>query len=298
MAARPSTPASGRDNPAIPRGGPNAKTQRSSGSPLARYLILKEAERLVTIREGDETRQMPAIEVVTTRPDEVGRQWQRLCPEAHDRAVHSGPTVNGGSKSGNQTHSGGSTSPDYREQIAEAERKGEPPPAPLPHPDDVVIDDEKGVRFIGPVDDAGVARLKETIKVRDTLIMQDALDNRLADNPEGADQPGTALLFAIILDNGVPARFRLAEADWIERMMRYDTMPKRELLRAVYRAWKELGRRVPRGRTLPPLRWGEQTAATVLDMASDIQSGDDNVTDHVNGLNALLKEGTGRKATT
>jgi hypothetical protein len=57
-------------------------------------------------------------------------------------------------------------------------------------------------------------------------------------------------------------------------MMRYDRMPKRALLKTVYGAWKELGRPVRRGRTFPPLRWGEQASATVLDMASNIQSGD------------------------
>ena len=171
------------------------------------------------------------------------------------------------------------------------------PPALLPHPDDVVIDDETGVRFIGPVDEAQAAKLDETIKVRDILIMQDALDRCLAEDPDGDDQPGSALLLAMILDKSVPARFRLAKAEWSERMIRYNRMPTRALLKTVYGAWKALGRRVPRGRTLPPLRWGEQAAATVFDMASDIQSGDDDITGHVNVLNALLKEGPDCKAT-
>ncbi len=49
-----------------------------------------------------------------------------------------------------------------REQISEAKRKSERPPAPLPHPDDVVIRDDRGVRFIGPVDEEGLARPEET----------------------------------------------------------------------------------------------------------------------------------------
>ena len=128
--------------------------------------------------------------------------------------------------------------------------------------------------------------------------MQDALDRCLTEDPKGDDQPGTALLFAMLLDKGVPARFRLAEAEWTKRMIRYDRMPKRALLKAVYGAWEALGRRVPRGRPLPPLEWGEQAATSVLELASDIQSGDDDITDHANVLNALLKEGSGRRATT
>ena len=115
------------------------------------------------------------------------------------------------------------------------------PPALLPHPDDVVIDDETGVRFIGPVDEAQAAKLDETIKVRDILIMQDALDRCLAEDPDGDDQPGSALLLAMILDKSVPARFRLAKAEWSERMIRYNRMPTRALLKTVYGAWKALG---------------------------------------------------------
>lgn len=43
---------------------------------------------------------------------------------------------------------------------------------PRPHPDDVVIDYERGVRFIGPVDEEQAARLEETCKMRDVLILQ------------------------------------------------------------------------------------------------------------------------------
>jgi hypothetical protein len=73
----------------------------------------------------------------------------------------------------------------------------------------VIIDAEEGVRFIGPVDEALAASLAETLKLRDILIMQDALDHCLAEDPEGDDQPGTAFLFAMLLDESVPARFRL-----------------------------------------------------------------------------------------
>ena len=74
----------------------------------------------------------------------------------------------------------------------------------------------------------------------------------------------------MLLDNGVPARFRLSKTEWSVRMMRYDRMAKRALLKAVYGAWKALGRRVPRGRTLPPLRWGEQQVENLAVALSEI----------------------------
>ena len=280
-----------------PKGRPKRQDAAVGGSPRARNLILQEAERLVTIREGEETRQMPAIEVVLrtqTKSAASGNAYaQKHKIERGIRADRERRAEIAESNASWRRYVAW-----HRDQIVEAERKGEPPPDPLPHPDDVVIDPEKGVRFIGPVDETRAAKLNETVKVRDVLIMQDALDHCLAENPEGNNQPGSALLFAMLLDKSVPARLRLAKSEWTERMMRYDRMPKRTLLKAVYRAWKELGRRVPRGRTLPPLKWGEQAATTVFDMASNIQSGDVDITDHVNVLNALLKEGTGRRATT
>ena len=279
-----------------PKGRPKRQDSGVGGSRRARNLILQEAERMVTIREGEETRQMPAIEVVLrtqTKAAANGNAYaQKHVIERFTWADRERQEEIEVSNAFWRRYVDW-----HRKQIAEADDRGEPSPAPLPHPDDVVIDKEKGVHFIGPVDESWAAKLEETIKVRDILIMQDALDHCLADDCESDDQPGSALLFAMLLDKSVPARLRLSKAEWSERMMRYDRMPKRALLKAVYGAWKELGRRVPRGRTLPPLRWGGQAAATVLDMASDIQSGDDNITDHVNALNALLKEGTGRKAT-
>ena len=279
-----------------PKGRPKRQDAGLSGSPVLNELIRKENERLVTIREGDELRQMSTFEL-TLRAETKSAASGNAYAQKHkiERGIQADREHRAEIEESNAFWR--KYVDWHREQIAEAERKGEPPPALLPHPDDVIIDDETGVRFIGPVDEVGVARLAETIKVRDILIMQDALDRCLTEDLEGDDQPGTALLFATLLDNSVPARFRLSKAEWTEHMMRHDRMPKRALLKAVYGAWKALGRRVPRGRTLPPLRWGEQAAATVFDMASDIQSGDDDITGHVNVLNALLKEGPDCKAT-
>lgn len=278
-----------------PKGRPKRQDSGVGGNPRARNLILQEAERLVTIREGEKTRQMPAIEVILRAQTKSAANGNAYA-QKHMIERFMWADDERGAEIEESNESWRRYVARHRYAIAEAERKGEPPPARLPHPDDVVIDPEKGVRFIGPVDPTWAAKLEETIKIRDILIMQDALDRCLAEDPEGDDQPGSALLFAMLLEKSVPARFRLSKAEWSERMMRYERMPKRALLKAVYGAWNELGRRVPRGRTLPPLRWGERASATIFDMASDIQSGDEDITGHVNVLNKLLKEGTGRKA--
>ena len=145
---------------------------------------------------------------------------------------------------------------DLRFIYAEAERnggRGRHPP--LPHPDDVVIDPEYGISFVGPINEEEEARLKETLRFRDLLILQDALDEGL-DN-SGSNDPldrGSGLVAALFRNDRVPIRFRLSDDEITRRMMRAGVMTKRDLLTTLYQGWKALGARPTRGRTLPPPR--------------------------------------------
>ena len=65
---------------------------------------------------------------------------------------------------------------------------------PYPHPDDVVIDPERGVRFIGPMDAEQDANLQWALKARDVLFAQDVFDHRCWNGAEDDDpdtRPGT-----------------------------------------------------------------------------------------------------------
>lgn len=119
----------------------------------------------------------------------------------------------------------------YPKLLADAERDGQPPP--LPHADDVVFDDEEGVRFVGPIEEGEQRRLEETITLRDVLIMQDELDRRST-----LDDAGAALLLAFCLDRSVPPRLQLTDAKILRLLLRYEAMPKRILLKELFRAWK------------------------------------------------------------
>jgi hypothetical protein len=134
-------------------------------------------------------------------------------------------------------------------EIAEAKKQGLPLPAPLPHPDDIVIDERTGPKFLGPLDQQAQAMLEKTLRVRDTLIMQDALDRRSAVRLDGTplNEPGAAELLAILFDKFVPPRLRLSSTEWACRLMRYEDMPKRKLLKQLFEAWQKLGSPRPRG---------------------------------------------------
>jgi hypothetical protein len=130
-------------------------------------------------------------------------------------------------------------------EIQDAKRKGTSVPTPLPYPDDIVIDHENGPRFLGPIDEAEQKMVQDTLRCRDVLIMQDALDRR--SDVMGYDDVGSAELLAMVLERGVPARLRLSQTEWVHRAMKYESMPKRVLLKLLHESWHKLGRPLPRG---------------------------------------------------
>jgi hypothetical protein len=277
-----------------PKGRPKADDPGTIGPRSADALVMKEAERLITVREGEETRQITAIEAVLrsqyVSATKGNAHSQKHIVERYDRAE---------SGRRRQIQEENEFWERYvatqREAIAEAKRKGEEPPAPLPHPDDVVIDD-KGVRFIGPIDDEMAAELAKKLKLRDLFFMQDVLERRQALDPHGDDRRGTAFLWAGVLNNGVPIRFRLSD-DAIEmQTLPYKGMRKRELLKTVYSAWREIGIRLPRGRSFPSRHWGEQILGLVYEMASEALANNGRISDYTEQLSALLTMRPGRNS--
>lgn len=55
------------------------------------------------------------------------------------------------------------------------------------------------------------------------------------------------MLFAQALNHHVPPRLRLSTLQFVVKQMRYLSMPKRRLLKELHRAWRTLGRQLPRG---------------------------------------------------
>jgi hypothetical protein len=112
-------------------------------------------------------------------------------------------------------------------------------------------------------------RLQDTLRFRDILIMQAALDERAAPDTESddpLDQPGSARIFALYFNDNIPKRFQLTNTELSIRFDRFLRIPKRQLLKDLYRAWRKYGRSVPRGFTFPPLRF----AKTIFDSMPEL----------------------------
>lgn len=154
---------------------------------------------------------------------------------------------------------------------AHAEATGQPIAHPFPHPDDIVIDRQKGVRLVGPLDEREQANLEDSIRFRDTLLVQDLYEccelrgrRQRRDLEEG---PGVAILLAHFFNDRMPKRYRLTIPQMIVQLM-YERMTKRELRKTLYQAWKSQGRPLRRGAMLGSIAKGRQLFAALSEAIS------------------------------
>lgn len=146
--------------------------------------------------------------------------------------------------------------------------KGKETPMPYPHPDDVFIDMELGVRFAGPIDAESDAKLQNVLRTRDVLFAQDSFDYRRwsGEASETTDsRPGTAAVLAWLINGAVPKRYRLSDVDVIMMYMRNDGMTKRALAKHHYQTWKGLGVNIARGTVFVPVVKGHRRLAELFD---------------------------------
>lgn len=281
-----------------PKGRPKkAADSPSLGETSITDIVLKEGARKVTIREGDETREIPAIEAVSRAQYVLAIKGssayaQKHIIERYDRAER---------ERKRQTDDDIEFWTMFKDTkgllFAAAEKSGEPPPDIFPHPEDVVIDYVKGVRIVGPLDQEGADRVDALIRLRDVHIKQHALDVRMSDDPDGPDRPGTALLIADLIERSLPPRLRLPEGVWLMRMMHYDGTPKRQLLKELFCAWRDAGIPRRRGFTYPPQWWGEKYLGAYFDFAAAAAKGEADLIEYVDAINAVLGEWFGTKNT-
>ncbi|MDJ0614772.1 MAG: hypothetical protein QNJ29_13980 [Rhizobiaceae bacterium] len=135
--------------------------------------------------------------------------------------------------------------------IKDMEKKGEPTKDVLYHPDDFVIDPNKGAWINGPITQKELGEIYDTCKLRDTYLLQDVLERRLCQSDHGDEfHPSgrrSAFFLALLKDRTLPERFRLEEDKILPFSCEYRKLTKRELLKTVHRAWKSIGQPKPRG---------------------------------------------------
>ncbi len=184
-------------------------------------MILKEGERGVTIREGDSVSVIPAKQAVIRALQNTAlkgnphaqRTWILLyAPIEREKAIEI--------KAENEFWE--TYQRQCREEIKEAESKGDAPPLHLPNPDDIIIRYGKPPLFTGPTNEAELKDMEARIKLMDAFIMQIAVNERCAlpENIEaGLRCADAATIFVALLNRTLPKRLQLSDADFTTRLM-------------------------------------------------------------------------------
>ncbi|MFL6759058.1 DUF5681 domain-containing protein [Sphingomonas sp.] len=114
-------------------------------------LILQEAYRPVTIREGDEIFEIPAIQAVMRAMGVSAMKGNRFAQKTLAEMVQRVEDAELQSRL-ESLESFLTYKTKWTEEIERCERDGRPMPTPLPHPDDVILDFRKGtVNIRGPL---------------------------------------------------------------------------------------------------------------------------------------------------
>lgn len=120
------------------------------------------------------------------------------------------------------------------EAIEAARRSGEPEPEFLPYPDDILIEEGKSPKIVGPASQEELEHYKRACALREILLMHYAINVR-TDPTEAAC---TAFEISAI-DAGLPKRMRLAE-QW-PHVSPYRRVPSARLRKLIRKSLPELG---------------------------------------------------------
>ncbi len=193
------------------------------GTQPANAILLEEAYRPVSIREGDETIRLPAIQAVFRAMGVAAikgnRFAQRTMAELVQKIEDEDRKLRGELMQ---------TAIDYKcgweHTIEQARERGQPEPQPVPHPDDIIIDlRAPGAFFNGPSTKAEKAAWDKLLAHRDDLqqeVSYSASNHRKSRSPNKKARAREMWLFEQKLydriNDNLPERYRkeLADRSW------------------------------------------------------------------------------------
>ena len=149
-----------------PKGATNKPRQFDPGHQPTDGLILEEAYRMVTIREGDKVIELPAIQASVRSLAIAAMKGSRLSQRALAELVRQVED-----RKANELLSAMENALEYKErwtsELARRKARGVIEPDPIPHPDDIIINMRNGdVRTDGPLDEMEKRRWDERLARR------------------------------------------------------------------------------------------------------------------------------------
>lgn len=221
--------------------------------------VLREAEKTIKIRTGEGLDEVSVVEAVVRKVLNTALggspHAQRHIMEWFEEAERAEQQ-----KFDNDTKTVERARRHYRVERHLCVEQGEDPESVLPHPDDIVVDKEHGVNIIGPCDAAELRECRRLCDMRDALLLQNALELRLATRkPENEPDVRTPSVIAILLNDRMVRRFRDTDSELTEKIQKFECRSKRELLRDCFRSWQMLNIPLKRGFVFPDIREFEHT---------------------------------------
>lgn len=206
------------------------------GSQPANQILMEEAYRMVTLREGDQLITLPAIQAVFRAMGvsalKGNRFAQRTLAELVQQVENSDRELRSAHLEAMMEYKCG-----WEKAIEEAEARGVPPPNPVPHPDDIIIDFiTPGASVCGPMTKEDKVAWDRMLDCRDDLqlsVSEMAAAHARARNPTKKtfwlEQWKLEQRFYDKLNDNLPKRYRkqLKDRCWKEGASRPGSQKKR-----------------------------------------------------------------------
>ncbi len=228
-------------------GNPNGRPRKTASAPIGSNsdsfadLFLRIIEQPVTIREGDQAREIAMFEAVSrsiVKSAIAGNnRAQRQVVELHDVAV-----AERSAKLAQRNEVARLYIKICREETTECERRKLPLPRHVPHPDDIVINDGEPLKFTGPMTEEDADKLDMAHRMAKALMLHSFWEEeRMPINPEtGRQPPSIAGIHFEVLNAKLPTRMRNSVEEMLLQWAQFDRLRAREKRAAITRAWQEV----------------------------------------------------------
>jgi len=227
---------------------------RLSDAPSDAFLET-EAYHLITLRENGQEIQLPAMQAVlramTTGAIKGNRLAQEYLIEYLARVEEA--SFRAKVERYNRLKA---LKREGEEILAKYKGKNTPPPEFFPHPDDIVLNPVTGDAWVnGPLNQDEAHHYDQTVALRDHLMMRAANMESTLEHATGSnsDRPINAyMVFAQLLNNVLPIRYRWKDGDDLLLLMRSIDLPSKDRERRIAEDYKNLLANEPKMSMLSP----------------------------------------------
>ncbi len=123
-------------------------------------------------------------------------------------------------------------------EIADCKRRGVTPPRMVPHPDDIYILDGKPVVFVGPRTEREADELDKLARLNEALLVHQGWElDELPDSADGVTPPTLAECLFNHINPSLPARMRFSDEKATERMLFMGMFSRRRQKQMALEAW-------------------------------------------------------------